>query len=262
MATLPRLFAVHTASMDEDLSAVYGDLRELLQLEITAGVRFADLTPGADHVPTSPSGPADVPAVAFAAGGDKQARLAAIAEDMRTSNRCDLRHSCTQAVPGEGDADASIAFVGEAPGADEDLQGRPFVGRAGQLLDKMIVAMGLTREQVFITNIVRYRPPNNRQPTPEEMAVCMPWIEQELAVVRPQVICALGGTALKALLGDQRLGITRARGRTFDWQGIPLIPTFHPSYILRQEGSDAERAVKLQAWEDLKRVLALVRAPE
>ncbi len=133
-------------------------------------------------------------------------------------------------------------FVGEGPGADEDASGRPFVGAAGQLLDKMIGAMGLAREQVFICNVVKCRPPGNRAPEPEEMAACLPFLEAQLGVLRPKVICLLGATPLKTLLGLS--GITRLHGQRQEWRGIPVIPSFHPAYLLRNPEA------KKPAWED------------
>jgi DNA polymerase len=138
----------------------------------------------------------------------------------------------------------------EGPGRDEDEQGRPFVGAAGQLLDKMIHAMGFRREQVYICNAVKCRPPGNRNPEPEELAACHPFLMAQLAVLRPKVMCTLGNIPLRALFGPEVGGITRIRGTRLEWQGIPVYPTFHPSYLLRNE------AAKKPAWEDLKLVLA------
>jgi DNA polymerase len=138
-------------------------------------------------------------------------------------------------------------FVGEAPGADEDLQARPFVGRAGQLLTKIIEAIGLKREDVLIGNINRCRPPGNRAPTTEEAAVCKPFLLREIAVVQPEVIVVLGNTAMKNLLDTQE-GITRLRGRFQDYKGIKVMPTFHPAYLLRDPSK------KRETWDDLKMV--------
>ncbi|MBN2686424.1 MAG: hypothetical protein JXR40_14175 [Pontiellaceae bacterium] len=176
--------------------------------------------------------------------------LEQIAEHVLRCRNCPLCQERMHAVPGEGNGDApDIMFVGEGPGADEDQQGRPFVGKAGQLLDKMIEAMGYKREQVFIANIVKCRPPNNRKPLPEEMELCMPYLRQQIRLIRPKVIVGLGGTAIEGLLG-KKVGITRMRGIWQEYQGIRLMPTFHPSYLLR----DASK--KKEAWLDLKTVLA------
>ena len=147
----------------------------------------------------------------------------------------------------EGNRKARLMFVGEAPGADEDAQARPFVGRAGQLLTKIIEAIGLKREEVLIGNVNRCRPPGNRAPTTEEASTCKPFLLREIAVVQPEVIVVLGNTAMKNLL-DTREGITRLRGRFQDYKGIKVMPTFHPAYLLRDPSK------KRETWEDLKKV--------
>ena len=152
-------------------------------------------------------------------------------------------------MPGEGAPRAALLFIGDGPGTDEDASGRPMVGAAGDLLTKMIQAMGLTSEEVFIANVVKCRPPDNRSPTAAEAAACMPWLREQIAAIRPTVICTLGNTPLRALLGDDTLGITRVRGQRFAYAGIPLIPTFHPTYLLRNP------AGKKPCWEDLQLVL-------
>ncbi|HRV31355.1 MAG TPA: uracil-DNA glycosylase, partial [Kiritimatiellia bacterium] len=152
-------------------------------------------------------------------------------------------------VPGQGALNPDIMFVGEGPGADEDAQGLAFVGRAGQLLTKMIAAMGYTREQVFIGNIVKCRPPNNRVPTPEEMAGCIPYLKQQIAIIQPKYIVCLGATAARGLVQETQ-GITKVRGQWREFEGIPVMLTFHPAYLLR-DGSK-----KKYAWDDLKAVLA------
>lgn len=139
-------------------------------------------------------------------------------------------------------------FVGEAPGADEDAQGKPFVGRAGQLLTKMIEAMGLKREEVIIGNVNRCRPPGNRQPTLEEAAICRPFLFREIGVIRPDVIVVMGNTALRNLL-EVKAGISSVRGQFRDYQGIKVMPTFHPAYLLRDPSK------KRETWEDLKKVM-------
>ena len=161
--------------------------------------------------------------------------------------RCPLHLERTHVVHTEGNRKARLMFVGEAPGADEDAQARPFVGRAGQLLTKIIEAIGLKREEVLIGNVNRCRPPGNRAPMPDEAATCKPFLEREIAVAQPEVIVVLGNTALKNLL-DSREGITRARGRFHDYKGIKVMPTFHPAYLLR------DPAKKRETWEDLKKV--------
>jgi DNA polymerase len=157
-------------------------------------------------------------------------------------------------VFGVGNPDADLMFVGEAPGADEDLQGIPFVGRAGQLLTKMIEAINLRREDVYIANVIKCRPPGNRNPEPDEIAQCEPFLFQQIAAIKPKVIVALGSFAAKTLLRTDE-SISRLRGRIYDFQGAKLIPTFHPSFLLRSPDR------KRDAWEDLKRARALLTAP-
>jgi uracil-DNA glycosylase len=161
--------------------------------------------------------------------------------------RCPLYQERTHVVHTEGNRKARLMFVGEAPGADEDIQARPFVGRAGQLLTKIIEAIGFKREEVLIGNVNRCRPPGNRAPTIEEASTCKPFLLREIAVVQPAVIVVLGNTAMKNLL-DTREGITRLRGRFQEYQGIKVMPTFHPAYLLRDPSK------KRETWEDLKKV--------
>ncbi len=174
--------------------------------------------------------------------------------DIEACEKCELCRRIHHKVPGQGNGNADLMFIGEGPGADEDAQGLAFVGRAGQLLTKMIAAMGYTREQVFIGNIVKCRPPGNRTPTPQEMAWCMPYLKRQIAVIRPKLIVCLGSTAVKGLTGDQT-GITRIRGTWREFEGIPVMLTFHPAYLLRNP------AEKGKVWTDLKAVLARLRQP-
>src|SRR5688500_12992603 len=178
--------------------------------------------------------------------------LAAIREDLGDCTRCKLHaQGRNQIVFGVGNPTAEVMFVGEAPGADEDLQGVPFVGRAGQLLTKMIEAMGLRRDEVYIANVLKCRPPGNRDPQPDEVGSCEPFLFQQIASVQPKVIIALGAFAARALLKTQD-PISRMRGRVYDYRGAQLIPTFHPSFLLRSPG------YKREAWEDLKKALGLL----
>lgn len=174
--------------------------------------------------------------------------LEEIWRDIGDCTRCGLCSGRTQVVNTHGNHQARLMFVGEAPGADEDAQGKPFVGRAGQLLTKMIEAMGLRREDVIIGNVNRCRPPGNRQPTLEEAAICRPFIFREIATVRPEVIVVMGNTALRNLL-EIKAGISSVRGRFHDYHGIPVMPTFHPAYLLRDPSK------KRETWEDLKKVM-------
>jgi uracil-DNA glycosylase len=191
-----------------------------------------------------------VPAVGTSAE-DGPESLARIGEQVAICHRCPLGNGRTRAVPGEGDPHPSLVFVGEAPGQEEDLQGRPFVGPAGQLLTRMIAAMSLSREQVYITNIVKCRPPRNREPLPEEVAACRDYLRRQLALLRPRIVVALGGHAARWLLGAQE-GITRIRGQVFDLGDFRVVPTFHPSYLLRSPEE------KRKAWADLQVVMGLL----
>jgi DNA polymerase len=166
-----------------------------------------------------------------------------------------LHEKRQQAVFARGDPFAEVCFVGEGPGADEDLRGEPFVGAAGKLLDRMIVAMGYRREDVYICNIVKCRPPNNRKPEPFEVSACAPFLANQLALIKPRVLVALGATALLGLIGSTE-GITRARGKWKLYKGTtPLMPTFHPAYLLRNP------AAKRDVWEDLQGVMRHLGRP-
>jgi DNA polymerase len=167
--------------------------------------------------------------------------------DVGNCTRCPLCHGRTNIVHTEGNRKARLMFVGEAPGADEDAQARPFVGRAGQLLTKIIEALGMKREEVLIGNVNRCRPPGNRAPTTEEAAMCKPFLLREIAAARPDVIVVLGNTAMKNLL-EIREGITRVRGRFQDFKGIKVMPTFHPAFLLRDPSK------KRETWDDLRKV--------
>ena len=167
--------------------------------------------------------------------------------DIGDCTRCPLYQGRTNIVHTDGNRKARLMFVGEAPGADEDLQARPFVGRAGQLLTKIIEAIGLKREEVLIGNVNRCRPPANRPPTPEEASMCKPFLLREIAAVQPEVIVVLGNTAMRNLL-DLKQGITKVRGQFQNYQGVKVMPTFHPAYLLR------DPTKKKETWEDLKKV--------
>ncbi|AQT68567.1 uracil-DNA glycosylase, family 4 [Anaerohalosphaera lusitana] len=187
---------------------------------------------------------------------DKAGKLEEIAEQIRQCCKCGLNETRKNAVIGEGNPDAELVFVGEAPGADEDEQGRPFVGRSGKLLTKIIAAMGLSRDDVFICNILKCRPPENRDPKPDEIVDCMGYLQQQLDIIRPQVIVALGAHAARTLLSTNQ-GIGKLRGRfheyTFSDEEPPvkLMPTYHPSYLLRNYSQDNRRRV----WEDMQKVM-------
>ncbi len=173
-------------------------------------------------------------------------------EDLRQSigdcRRCRLCQGRTKLVFGEGSPKARLVFVGEGPGRDEDLAGLPFVGDAGKLLTKIIAAMGLRREEVYICNVVKCRPPKNRDPQEDEVETCLPFLRGQLHLIRPEVICTLGRVATQALLG-QEFKITRERGTWHTFMETPLMPTFHPAYLLRNPSA------KRQVWEDVKKVM-------
>ena len=181
--------------------------------------------------------------------------LSAIREDIGECTRCKLHGlGRQQIVYGVGNPDADLMFVGEAPGADEDVQGIPFVGRAGQLLTKIIEAIELKRDEVYIANVIKCRPPGNRNPDPDEVEACEGFLFRQIDSIRPKVIVALGTFAAKALLKTQE-PISRLRGRIYEYRGAKLIPTFHPAFLLRSP--DRKRDV----WEDMKKVRTLLREP-
>ena len=185
--------------------------------------------------------------------------LAKIQEDIGDCRRCGLCEKRNKIVFGSGNEQARLVFVGEGPGADEDAQGIPFVGRAGQLLTQMIEGtarkegMNLQRSDIYIANVVKCRPPENRTPEPEEMEICGQFLHRQLMAIKPKAICALGGTAARALTGHKE-GVTKMRGKWFKWQDIPVMVTYHPSYLLRAYNVEPKR----EAWEDLKKLLHYV----
>lgn len=166
----------------------------------------------------------------------------------------ELARTRTNVVFGVGNRQAELMFIGEAPGADEDEQGEPFVGRAGQLLTKIIEAMGLKREEVYIANVLKCRPPNNRPPLPDESVNCLPYLRRQIELIQPKVIVALGATAVRSLLHVE-IAITKMRGNWYEFQGIPMMPTFHPAYLLRNPPA------KREVWQDMQTVLAKLGRP-
>jgi DNA polymerase len=182
-----------------------------------------------------------------AGAAERAAELAALCTAASTCTRCRLSEGRNKVVFGSGDPDAELMFIGEGPGADEDRQGLPFVGRAGELLTKIIAAIDRTREQVYIANIVKCRPPGNRDPQPDEVAACRGYLERQIALVQPRILVALGRVAAQTLLGtDSPIG--RLRGQWFKVQGIPTMVTYHPAALLRNP------ALKRPTWEDLQQV--------
>jgi DNA polymerase len=202
---------------------------------------------GATVNPADPSGSLFADVTAQPSFTQSKESMEDIWREIGDCTRCGLCEGRTQVVNTHGNHRARLMFVGEAPGADEDAQGKPFVGRAGQLLTKMIEAIGMKREEVIIGNVNRCRPPGNRQPTLEEAAICRPFLFREIAALQPDIIVVMGNTALRNLL-EVREGITRVRGRFQDFRGIKVMPTFHPAYLLRDPSK------KRETWEDLKKV--------
>jgi DNA polymerase len=236
-------------------------LRSYLEFYRDLGVKtvYRAASPSAEATPApaaepSVAKPVEVPPLAPA--GDT---LAQIIEDLGECRRCRLSEARHKIVFGSGDAQAKLVFVGEGPGADEDEQGLPFVGRAGQLLTQMIdnttsrEGIPIRRPDVYICNVVKCRPPENRTPLPDEMEICGEFLFRPLEAIRPRAICALGATAARALLGTKE-GVTRLRGKWHKWRDIPVMVTYHPSYLLRPYNQNAKR----EAWEDLKKVLHYV----
>jgi DNA polymerase len=173
--------------------------------------------------------------------------LEAVRTELGDCRRCKLHPYRTQIVFGTGNPQARLIFIGEAPGRDEDLQGEPFVGQAGQLLNKIIQAIQLQREEVYIANIIKCRPPENRNPEPDEIAACEPFLIKQLQVIRPKLICALGTFAAQTLLKTEEK-ISSLRGKFLEYQGIPLMPTYHPAFLLRNPSR------KREVWEDMKKI--------
>ncbi len=216
------------------LAELLDGLSEYLEFELSGGVTTVEVP-----IPSAPC-----------TGGQT---LDDIADRMGTCSQCGLHQGRTRAVPGEGPLHPEILFIGEAPGAEEDLQGRPFVGAAGKLLTRMIEAMGFRREEVFITNVVKCRPPENRPPLPEEVEACRPYLCAQIRLLAPRVIVTLGAVPLRSLLGLE--GISRYRGQWQDYEGIPVMPTFHPAHLLHTPSA------KAPVWEDLKAVLRRLGRP-
>lgn len=225
-------------------------LRQYLEFYRDLGIAelFVDPRPAAAAAPT--------PLPAEAADPAEQLRV--IQGNIGECTRCRLHQGRNSIVFGSGNPRAKVVFVGEGPGADEDAQGLPFVGRAGQLLTQMIdktcakEGLPIRRRDVYICNVVKCRPPGNRAPEKDEMEICGQFLERQLKAIAPKAVCVLGGTAAKALLHTSA-GITKLRGNWREWDGIPVMPTFHPSYLLRAYNAEARRL----AWEDLKKLFHL-----
>ena len=241
-----------------ELASVLDRMDSYLQWKKEEGVTRVELSDAPPNRPTPALAPEPAAMAAPRKAEPKAVRASGQLEEIATTvascTLCPLHKTRNKTVPGQGNPKPELMFVGEGPGADEDRQGLAFVGRAGQLLTKMIQAMGLTREEVFIGNIVKCRPPGNRVPTPEEMAACMPYLHQQIALLKPKVIVSLGATAAQGLIPS--IGsISAARGKWREFQGIDLMPTYHPAYLLRNP--PAKRFV----WEDLQEVMRRLGRP-
>lgn len=275
-ATIPAL-----EQLLDGLTTVPTASSELLQRlrEMTPAERPAEVQKRRETTPTlppqsTPKGPPSSPPLAPAArpvtspspapvGDPSEWTLETMREAALACMKCPpLAESRTQVVFGVGNPKAELMFVGEAPGADEDVQGEPFVGRAGQLLTKIIQAMGYTRDDVYIANVLKCRPdmpkgaPGNRKPTREEMNTCLPWLERQIELIQPKVMVALGATALEGLLGETR-SVSGLRGKWLEFRGIPVMATYHPAYLLRNQSISEKRKV----WEDMLKVLERLERP-
>ncbi len=265
------------------LNEILNDVSDYIEWELEEGTLTADVSPDvlAELASVSPGGTGSTPPASQPPRGTgstpsaeakvvpspsapKPATVAAVAEtplsamasEIAACIRCGLHQGRTNTVPGQGNPHPEILFVGEAPGRDEDEQGLAFVGRAGQLLTKMIEAMGFSRDDVFIANINKCRPPENRKPTREEMDTCLPFLKRQIAILKPKVIIAMGSTAVEGLVPmPEGETISKVRGHWLEFEGIPLMPTYHPAYLLRNP------AMKRPVWEDLKAVLQRLGHP-
>lgn len=247
------------SDIERDMLEVVTQVRAHLEYQKALGVTFVE-DALVVHMPTAPakatvvkpavSAPAAPKPVIVSNPAPLSGGLAAVREELGDCTRCKLHAGRTNIVFGDGNPNTSLVFVGEGPGQEEDQQGIPFVGAAGQLLTDIIVkGMKLRREDVYICNIVKCRPPNNRNPEPDEIGACEPFLIQQLQAIHPKVIIGLGNVAVKTLLKTKE-GITSLRGRWHQYAGIPFMPTFHPAYLLRNP------ADKKLVWDDIKKVLA------
>ncbi len=232
---------------------------ERLPLDLAeAGLPPGVSVPAPVHQRREARAEAAVPVRPSHGGGTRAAGKADLLESLRKEigdcTRCALSRTRKNIVFGEGNPEAALLFIGEGPGEDEDIQARPFVGKAGILLTRLIEKMELQRSDVYIANIVKCRPPENREPEAVEVATCKPFLERQIGIIRPRVIITLGNVALQSLLNNPLLRITASRGHFFDYQGIPVMPTFHPAYLLRNS------ADKWKTWADAQKALERVHA--
>lgn len=229
----------------EELRRLAAGLREFVNYQRRLGMQLIE----GNHplVIAKPALPTETPPEPL-----DEMSLEAIREEMGDCRRCQLWKSRTRLVFGEGDPEARLMFIGEAPGAEEDQQGEPFVGEAGQLLNRILNKMEISRQEVYITNVVKSRPPGNRNPTAGEIAACRPFLIKQIQAIRPQIIVTLGLVPTQALL-ESKAPLSRFRGKWQQWRGIAVMPTFHPAYLLRSPQD------KFKTWEDMLKVLAVYR---
>ncbi len=221
--------------MDENINEIISDLK--VYLEYLKGMGIVSL-------PTSEMKP-DEP------GQSTMITLEYVRKELGNCKRCKLHRGRKTIVFGEGNEKATLMFIGEGPGYDEDVQGRPFVGKAGQLLTKIIQSINLPREEVYIANIIKCRPPQNRNPEPDEIQSCSPFLMKQIQVIQPKIICALGAFSAQTLLKTETK-ITALRGKLFDLEGIKVMPTYHPAFLLRNPDK------KREVWEDMKKIVELL----
>ncbi len=232
--------------MDSRIQEIVADLKSYLEYLRELGVEGLPVSPGA--LPEKDvSNPSPAPS--------RSKSLEEVRAELGDCRRCKLHRTRRTIVFGEGDKKAKLMIIGEGPGYDEDVQGRPFVGKAGQLLTKILQSIRLNREEVYIANIIKCRPPQNRNPEPDEIRSCYPFLLGQINAIQPKIICALGTFAAQTLLKTERK-ITALRGKAYDQDGIQVIPTYHPAYLLRNP--DKKRDV----WEDMKRISELMEHPE
>jgi len=224
---------------------ILSGLESRLEFMAEIGADFV-LVPGSQAAEQSASSPPQ--------SSDKAEVLGSLREKILSCRLCPLSAGRIQAVPGEGNIDSRLMFVGEAPGRDEDIQGRPFVGRAGQLLTRIIEAMKFKREDVFIANVVKCRPPENRTPQRDEIETCRPYLLTQVRTIQPRVIVTLGKVSTDFFC-PSGLAMGELRGRFLEFEGIPVMPTFHPAYVLRNEGKSE---VKRLVWQDMQKVMSLL----
>jgi uracil-DNA glycosylase family 4 len=266
-AIVPWLIAPRTPAFIGSASVIVTNLDEQRRLRVLRQHVRTDQLLGVEAVALGqppvlavPRVSAAAPVVRMDAGAKSQALEHIDEHEVRRCTACVLSRSRTQTVFGDGSADARLMFIGEGPGMNEDIQGKPFVGPAGELLSKMIVAMGLSRPQVYIANVVKCRPPNNRTPAPDEVAACSDYLRRQIAIIMPSVIVTLGGPAAKLVI-DIKSGITAIRGTWHQYVNpdlphpIPVMPTFHPAYLLRAYTTDNRKKV----WSDLQQAMAKLK---